>query len=161
MNLSGKEIGDESLVKDLEALIRSHDVDPSHMIFEITETAAITDLEKAIQFVDELRGLGFRFALDDFGVGFTSFLYLREINIDYLKIDGAFVRRLNESTADQGIVRAITSVAKGFGIRTIAEFVEKKETMDLLKSLGADYAQGFLIGRPGPEPVATYSKDLP
>ncbi len=151
INLSGKEIGDEQLLQALRDRVRRTGIDPGKLVFEITETAAITDLDKAVRFVDELRGIGFRFSLDDFGVGFTSFIYLREMAVDYLKIDGVFVRRLHESRADQGIVQAITSVARGFRIKTIAEFVEHPETLERLKDLHVDYAQGFLIGKPAPE----------
>lgn len=152
INLSGKEIGDQQLIQDLRNRVRRTGINPGKLVFEITETAAITDLDKAVRFVDELREIGFRFSLDDFGVGFTSFIYLREMAVDYLKIDGVFIRRLHESREDQGIVQAITAVARGFGIKTIAEFVEHPETLERLEALHVDYAQGFLIGKPAPEP---------
>ncbi len=96
--------------------------------------------------------MGCRFALDDFGVGFTSFVYLKEMHVDFIKIDGFFIRKLHEHRYDQGIVRAMTTVAKEMKIKTIAEFVEHDETMRLLKPLGVDYAQGFLI-KPAPQPT--------
>ena len=104
----------------------------------------------AVVFICELKELGCSFALDDFGVGFTSFLYLKQLDVDYIKIDGSFVRKLNENKSDQLFVRAITDVARGMGIKTIAEFVENEDTMKLLKTIGVDYAQGYYIGKPAP-----------
>ncbi|MGM0418543.1 MAG: EAL domain-containing protein [Thermodesulfobacteriota bacterium] len=153
INLSGKEIGDKRLLNTLGEYVREYEIDPEKIIFEITETSAITDLEKASSFIKELKDIGFRFSLDDFGVGFTSFIYLRELSVDYLKIDGIFVKKLHENKSDLGIIKAITSVARGFGIKTIAEFVEFPETIEILKSNDVDYAQGFYIGKPLPEMV--------
>jgi len=101
-------------------------------------------------FIRVLKSLGFRFSLDDFGVGFTSFVYLKELDVDFIKIEGSFIRKLLEHPDDQLVVKAIASVAKGFGIATIAEFVETEETLAHLREYGFDYAQGFLIGRPAP-----------
>lgn len=151
INLSGKEIGDRRLLDILRGYVNHYKIDPGKIVFEITETSAITDLEKASSFIKELKDIGFRFSLDDFGVGFTSFIYLRELSVDYLKIDGIFVKKLHENKSDLGIIKAITSVASGFGIKTIAEFVEYQETIDILKSIDVDYAQGFFIGKPQPE----------
>lgn len=151
MNLSGKNLGDEELLSFLKSKIVETGADPSHLIFEITETAAVHDLGKAIKFINALKSMGCRFSLDDFGVGFTSFVYLREMQVDYIKIDGYFIKKLHESPDDQFLVKAITDVAKGMGIKTVAEFVEEKETIKLLKEFGVDYAQGYLIGKPGPE----------
>ena len=151
MNLSGKNLGDEELLSFLQSMIEETGADPNNLIFEITETAAVQDLDKAVKFIAALKNMGCKFSLDDFGVGFTSFVYLREMNVDYIKIDGSFVKRLNENPDDQFIVKAIVGVAKGMGIKTVAEFVEKKETLDLLRVFGVDYAQGYFIGKPGPE----------
>ena len=152
MNLSGKHLGDNELLKFLQTTIDKTGADPGNLIFEITETTAIGDLKRAITFINALKDMGCRFALDDFGVGFTSFVYLREMAVDFLKIDGIFIRRLHERREDQGIVKAITTVARDMGISTIAEFVEYEETLRLLKNFGLDYAQGFLIGKPAPSP---------
>ncbi len=151
MNLSGKELGDRELLTFLRNRIEQTGAEPNYLIFEITETAAVQDLDRAIKFIDALRSMGCHFSLDDFGVGFTSFLYLRELKVDFIKIDGSFIRKLHENPNDRLFVKAITSVAKGMGVRIIAESVEKKEALDILKRFDIDYAQGFLIGRPAPE----------
>lgn len=151
MNLSGKNLGDEELLSFLQSKISETGADPSHLIFEITETAAVHDLGKAIRFITALKSLGCRFSLDDFGVGFTSFVYLKEMKVDYIKIDGSFIKNLHENPNDQLFVKAIIDVATGMGIKTVAEFVEKEETLSLLKEYGVDYAQGYLIGKPAPE----------
>lgn len=150
MNISGKNLGDKELLDYLRYTIQQSGANPGNLVFEITETTAIQDLTQAIKFMNALKSMGCRFALDDFGVGFTSFVYLREMAVDFVKIDGAFIRRLHEHTSDQGIVKAITMVAGEMGIQTIAEFVEKDETLRMLKALGVGYAQGFLIGKPAP-----------
>lgn len=151
MNLSGKNLGDEGLLSFLQSKISETGADPSRLTFEITETATVHDLDRAIKFINALKSLGCRFSLDDFGVGFTSFVYLREMQVDYIKIDGSFIKRLNENPHDQLFVKAITEVARGMGIKTIAEFVEKEESLKLLREYEVDYAQGYLIGKPGPE----------
>lgn len=150
INLSGKELGDEGLLAFLRLKITETGADAAKVIFEITETAAIANIEQAVEFVKSLKSLGCKFALDDFGAGFTSFTYLKRLMVNYIKIDGAFVRRLHENADDQIFVKAIIDVARGLGIKTIAEFVEYEESLDILKTLGADYAQGYLIGKPAP-----------
>lgn len=151
MNLSGKDIGDEEFLSRLQSKISETKADPNYLIFEITETAAVHEMEKAKRFIKALKSMGCRFSLDDFGVGFTSFTYLKELDVDYIKIDGSFIRRLHENYNDQLFVKAIVDVARGMGIKTVAEFVESEETLQLLKEYGVDYAQGYLIGKPGPE----------
>lgn len=151
MNLSGKDLGDEEFLSRLQSKIAETKADPDHLIFEITETAAVHDMDKAKRFIGALKKMGCRFSLDDFGVGFTSFTYLKELDVDYVKIDGSFIRRLHENYNDQLFVKAIVDVARGMGIKTVAEFVESEETLQLLKEYGVDYAQGYLIGKPGPE----------
>ncbi len=154
MNLSGKDLGDDGLLSFLKTKMIETGADPDKLVFEITETAAIGDLDRAVKFVKALKTIGCHFALDDFGVGFTSFTYLREMQVDYIKIDGSFIRKLNVSPNDQVFVKAITDVAKGLKIKSIAEFVENKETLELLKTFGVDYAQGYLIGKPAPPDTA-------
>ncbi len=151
MNLSGKNLGDESLLEFLKTKIAEAGADPGSLLFEITETAAIGDLGRALKFIKALKALGCSFALDDFGVGFTSFSYLQEMNVDYIKIDGSFIKKLLESPNDQVFVRAISDVARGLGIKSIAEFVEMPETLRILRMFGVDYAQGYLIGKPHPD----------
>jgi diguanylate cyclase (GGDEF)-like protein/PAS domain S-box-containing protein len=150
INLSGKMIGDEKSLEMLHRTISSTGVDPSRIIFEITETATVQDMDKAVKFIDNLKAIGCKFALDDFGVGFTSFLYLRELNVDFIKIDGSFIRKLNTNKNDQLFVKALSDIARGMGIKTVAEFVENEETMEMLKKFGVDYAQGYHIGKPAP-----------
>ena len=135
----------------LQSKIEETGADANHLAFEITETAAVQDLGKAVKFISTLKSMGCKFSLDDFGVGFTSFVYLREMQVDNIKIDGSFVKKLHENPDDQFIVKAIVGVAKGMGIETVAEFVEKEETLKLLREFGVDYAQGYFIGKPGSE----------
>ena len=150
MNLSGKDLGDKEFLEFLKSAITETGADPRFLIFEITETAAIRDLDRAIKFIRELKAIGCSFALDDFGVGFTSFKYLREMEVDYIKIDGVFIRMLHETTNDHIFVKAIADVARGMGIKTIAEFVENNEIIKILKEYGVDYGQGYFIGKPSP-----------
>jgi len=153
MNISGMNLGDEQLLSFLQETIKSSAADPRGIIFEITETAAINDLKAATHFIKVLKNMGCKFSLDDFGVGFTSFIYLRELNVDFIKIDGMFVRNLHEDKEDQSIVKAISMIAKEMNIRTIAEFVEHKKTLLMLKQFDIDYAQGYLIGKPSPKVI--------
>ncbi len=155
MNLSGRDLGDKEFLQFLKSAIIETGADPGFLIFEITETAAIRNLDRAIKFIRELKAIGCSFALDDFGVGFTSFRYLREMAVDYIKIDGVFIRTLHETTNDRVFVKAIADVARNMGIKTIAEFVENKKSVDILKEYGVDYAQGYFIGKPSPD---IYSK---
>jgi len=148
MNISGKDMGDEHFLSSLKSAIKATGAVPERLVFEITETAAIHDLESAKTFIESLKSMGCKFSLDDFGVGFTSFVYLRELPIDYIKIDGSFIRKLPESRNDQLFVKAITDVARGMGIKTIAEFVEDERIMEYLRTFGVDYAQGYFIGKP-------------
>jgi diguanylate cyclase (GGDEF)-like protein/PAS domain S-box-containing protein len=148
INLSGKDLENEQFLSFLRQAIDSSGANPENIIFEITETEAVRDLEKAKDFIKSLKQLGCKFSLDDFGVGFTSFLYLKEMQVDYIKIDGCFIKKLNENSKDQLFVKAIVDVASGLGIKTVAEFVENKETLELLRSMGVNYAQGYLIGKP-------------
>ncbi len=150
VNLSGKAVSDQELLQIVRKELSTTGVDPSLLIFEITETAAVASIEAAKTFISVLRSLGCRFGLDDFGVGFSSFNYLKRLPVDYLKIDGSFVRNLSHDEGDRHLVRAIVQVAQGLGKETVAEFVEDEETLRLLKELGVDYAQGCLIGLPCP-----------
>jgi FOG: EAL domain len=125
-------------------------VNPSNLVLEVTETAAIANIGAAQTFVRTLQGIGCGFALDDFGVGFSSFSQLKHLPVDYLKIDGSFVQDLAVNEVDQHLVGAIVSVARGLGKMTIAEFVSDRETVQLLKQYGVDYAQGYHIAEPVP-----------
>jgi PAS domain S-box-containing protein len=148
VNLSGQSIGDVRLTEHIEAELTLSGADPANLVFEITETTAARDLGKARELADRLTGLGCGFALDDFGTGYGSFTYLKHLPVSYLKIDMEFVRDLDADPADQQVVKAIVDVARNFDIRTIAEGVESEQTLELLRTLGVDYVQGFHLGRP-------------
>ena len=150
LNLSGQTISDPEQIAAIERLVIESGAPPENIIFEITETAVVKDTAAARSFAQRLRSLGCAFALDDFGVGYGSFTYLKHLPVDYLKIDIEFVRELASDEANRQIVSAIVSVARDFGIETIAEGVEDEATLVLLRELGVDYAQGFWIGRPIP-----------
>ena len=152
VNLSGKAFADPDLYAVIQREIARTGIDPSCLVLEVTETAAIANLDEAQRFIEALRAAGCSFALDDFGVGFSSFAHLKYLPVDYLKIDGSFIRDLARSTVDQHLVRAIVDVARSLGKKTIAEFVEDEETLALLRQFGVDYAQGFHVGRPAPLP---------
>jgi EAL domain-containing protein (putative c-di-GMP-specific phosphodiesterase class I) len=119
-------------------------------VLEVTETAAIANMDRACGFATQLQSLGCRFALDDFGAGFGSFYYLKHIPFDYVKIDGEFIRNLPASSTDQLILDSIVQMSRGLGKHTIAEFVGDRETVRVLKEHGVDYGQGFHLGRPVP-----------
>lgn len=154
VNLSGKAFVDAELLPMIKRELAITGVDPARLVLEITETAAIADMDKARGFIDTLTGLGCRFALDDFGTGFSSFSYLKHLPVHYLKIDGSFVRNLQHDSVDQHLVKGMVEVARGLGKQTIAEFVEDEATVRLLREYGVDFAQGYYVGRPGPlEPM--------
>jgi diguanylate cyclase (GGDEF)-like protein len=150
VNLSAKTLGDPEFPDWVEERFASAAIDTSCLIFEITETAAIANMDEAKNFVNRLTRLGCKFALDDFGAGFGSFHYVKYLPIDYVKIDGDFVRNLAESSTDQSVVKAIVQLARGLGKRTIAEFVGDDPTVELLRDYGVDYAQGYQVGVPRP-----------
>ncbi len=150
VNLSGKAFADDQLVSVIRRGLQSAGVDPSRLVLEITETAAIRDLSQAQKFVRSLKSLGCQFALDDFGVGFASFSHLKHLPVDYVKIDGSFIRHLTRDDVDQHVVRALVEVANGLGCATVAEFVTDEDTVRLLRMLGVNYGQGFYLGEPAP-----------
>ncbi len=148
INLSGNTVSDPYILKYIKQEIDKFDLNPSSICFEITETAAISSINKAINVINELKGIGVKFALDDFGSGLSSFGYLKDLPVDFLKIDGAFVKNIVKNEKDRAIVRSINEVAKAMGMRTIAEFVENAEILEVLQDIGVDYAQGYGIGKP-------------
>jgi diguanylate cyclase (GGDEF)-like protein/PAS domain S-box-containing protein len=154
VNLSGRTMGDAAFAGWLEALLTDTPVPPGRLIFEITETAAIVNVERARTLGATLRRLGCRLALDDFGAGFASFNYLKHLHFDVLKIDGEFVRGLNDNPTDRLVVEAVVAIARGLGTPSLAEFVTDSDTLDAVRALGVDYAQGFHLGRPAPVEVA-------
>jgi EAL domain-containing protein (putative c-di-GMP-specific phosphodiesterase class I) len=150
VNLSGKTIGDSRFPDDVRQQLTKSGIDPASLIFEVTETVAVNDIEQARGFAQSLARLGCSFALDDFGAGYASFYYLKHLPISYLKIDGEFIRELPDSRTDQLIVSALVEVCDGLGIKTVAEFVGDQATMDAVRELGVDFAQGYHLGRPQP-----------
>jgi EAL domain-containing protein (putative c-di-GMP-specific phosphodiesterase class I) len=148
VNLSGLSITDPGLLEHIHRELERRHVDPAALVLEITETAAICDMSLAEDFCRAVRALGCAVALDDFGAGFGSFSYLKHLPFDYLKIDGDFIRELPSSPKDQLVVKALVTLARGMGKRTIAEFVTSPQTLELLRSFGVDHAQGYEIGRP-------------
>ncbi len=155
INLSGATFGDDTFLEFLCEQFEEHGVPPSMICFEVTETSAIADLAKAIGFITTLKRLGCRFALDDFGSGMSSFAYLKQLPVDYLKIDGGFVKDMLEDRIDRAMVEMIHHIGKVTGKRTIAEFVESEEIMTALAAIGIDHAQGYAVGRPQPFDAAT------
>ncbi len=148
INLSGSVVDNKLLLPFLKRTIKQYDIRPESLIFEITETAAVSSFQQAKLFMTEIKKLGCHFSLDDFGVGFSSFNYLRELPVDIIKIDGIFIKDLDKNADDQLFVKALVDVAKGLGKKTIAEYVENKEILAILDRFGVDYAQGYYIGRP-------------
>jgi len=148
INLSGRAFEDATLLPLIKAVLDETGLDPSWLTFEITETAAIANLNAAVRFITALRDIGCRFALDDFGSGFCSFTYLKHLPVDTLKIDGSFVQSLPSAPVDQAMVKSMNQVAHALGKKTIAESVENVETFELLKELGVDFAQGHYLGKP-------------
>ena len=150
INLSGTTLADDLFLSFLIDEIKSSGVPPRKLCFEITETAAIANLQRATLFMGELKQLGCRFALDDFGSGMSSFAYLKNLPVDFLKIDGTFVRDISTDEVDRVMVEAINKVGHVMGLQTIAEHVESQEILDLLKAINVDYAQGYHLGIPEP-----------
>jgi EAL domain-containing protein (putative c-di-GMP-specific phosphodiesterase class I) len=148
VNLSAASAGDVGVLELIEGQLRHHNAEPGNLVFEITETAVMEDMDRATRFAERLVALGCRFSLDDFGTGFASFTYLKRLPVQYLKIDIEFVRDLARSQRDMFVVRAIVALANDFGQQTIAEGVENRYTAEVLRDLGVTYAQGYLFGRP-------------
>ncbi len=150
VNLSAQSIVDDTLLRLLSSRLAIAEVTPDSLCFELTETAAISDVDNARGFAERLTEIGCEFALDDFGSGYASFYYLKHLHFDYIKIDGEFVRGLPQNQTSQVIVEAVVQIAKGLDKKTIAEFVEDEATLCLLRRAGVDYAQGYHVGMPAP-----------
>ncbi|MER8463487.1 EAL domain-containing protein [Mesorhizobium sp. M1396] len=155
INLSGATFGDETFLCFLREQFLAHRISPAMICLEITETSAIANLNNAMRFIADLHGLGCRFALDDFGSGMSSFAYLKHLQVDYLKIDGSFVKDMLEDRIDHAMVEMIHHIGKVTGKRTIAEFVESDGIIAALKKIGVDYAQGYAIAKPRPFDAST------
>ena len=150
VNLSGRTLGDSALPRMIEEQLRAVPIDPANLIFEVTETTAVLNIEEAGEFASELTRMGCRFALDEFGAGFGSFYYLKYLPLEFLKIDGDFIGGLGYNRTDQVVVRAIVELSQRLGKATIAEFVGNQRTLELLQEYGVDYVQGYHVGPPRP-----------
>jgi len=157
INLSSVAFQDDSLLPTLKEKLSLTWVDASRLIFEITETAAVANFEQTRKMIAEIRSLGCKFALDDFGAGFCSFNYLKTFPVDFVKIDGQFIRNLINDETDQVLVKSMAEIAKNLGKKTIAEFVETPEIISKLKELGIDMAQGYIFGKPERELLTSSS----
>ncbi len=150
INLSGSSINDDQFIDFVHEQLTLHKIPPKLICFEITETVAITNFNKAAKFIQSLKKIGCRFALDDFGSGMSSFAYLKNLSVDYLKIDGLFIKNIVDDVVACAMVEAINRVGQVMGIKTIAELVENEAILAKLRELGVDYAQGYAIGEPRP-----------
>lgn len=150
INISAISLSDGKFLKNIKKVIKNSMVPADMLCFEITETAAVSNLAQAQLFIQELRQLGCSFALDDFGVGMSSFGYLKNMPVDYVKIDGSFVKNMANNTTDAVLVKAITDIAHSLDKKTIAEFVQDQVTCDMLRDLGVEFGQGYGLGKPKP-----------
>jgi diguanylate cyclase (GGDEF)-like protein/PAS domain S-box-containing protein len=160
INLSGQTLSEPAVCDLVIHELRRANLDPSALTFEVTETVAIANMALAENFLAKLQQIGCSTSLDDFGAGMSSFAYLRELPVDYVKIDGRFVRNLTTNPTDQAMVRAMNDIAHALGKKTIAEFVEDEDCFQLLREYGVDYAQGFHLGRPEVLSVAAESSSV-
>ena len=149
-NLSATSLSDNSCLEYITRQLKKYNLPAETICFEITETAAITDFRNAIEFIEGIKRVGGLVALDDFGTGMNSFSYLKRMPVDFIKIDGSFVRNMLQNPIDCSIVEAINNIGHVAGIKTIAEFVEREEVKEKLRDISIDYAQGFIIDRPTP-----------
>jgi len=160
VNISGRHFGHTDVLNLLQRAIAEHRADPGSIIFEVTETAAVENLADARVFIEALQQVGCRFALDDFGIGFSSFYYLKNLPVDFIKIDGSFVRNMHKDPADAIFVKTISELAHGLGIITIAEFVEHAEVVQALRGLGVDMGQGYYLGKPAEAMIETLDPSI-
>jgi EAL domain-containing protein (putative c-di-GMP-specific phosphodiesterase class I) len=161
VNVSPRTLGDFKFLDLLDRLVTSSPIDPGRLTIEITETAIIVDVAGVQDALRHIKGLGCRVALDDFGSGFTSFLHLKQLPVDDIKIDGSFVTGLCESANDQHLVRAMVEMARGMSMGTTAEFVESQDALSLLGSFGVDTAQGYINGLPAPVDSLIAARKVP
>jgi len=150
INLSGQSFMNTGFLTFVTDELGRSGIAPNRICFEVTETAAISNIDEAIKFMNALKSVGCRFSLDDFGAGLSSFGYLKVLPVDYLKIDGSFVREVTSDTVSLSMVHAICQIGKTMGLSIVAEYVGDQETTDVLQKIGVDYVQGFFIGKPAP-----------
>lgn len=150
INLSSETCSAPESQNEIIRLIRREPMRKAQLTFEITESSAIQDFEAVNSFIQQLKSAGSKIALDDFGTGFSSFDYLKRLSLDYLKIDGKFIRNLEQSSQDKYLVKACVEIARGFDLKTVAEFIENERTLSVVKMLGVDMGQGYYFGKPRP-----------
>ncbi|MCG8613827.1 MAG: DUF1631 family protein [Pseudomonadales bacterium] len=148
INLSGASLGDDQFLEFVLAALETVSFDKGKICFEVTETAAITSLNEAVEFIVTLKNEGCKFALDDFGTGLSSYAYIQRLPVDYLKIDGVFIKNITNNKKDEALVRSINDLAHVMGMKTTAEYVENEQIIDLLKEIGVDKAQGYGVHKP-------------
>jgi EAL domain-containing protein (putative c-di-GMP-specific phosphodiesterase class I) len=148
INLSGTSLNDDRFLEFLINELQTHDLSPGAVCFEITETAAIANLANVVHFMRELKARGCLFSLDDFGSGLSSFMYLKNLPVDFLKIDGQFIQNMTSDHVDRSMVEAIRQIGHAMGIKTIAERVDSAQVLLCLASIGVDYAQGNYVAFP-------------
>ncbi len=159
INLSGQSLSDERFLDFVVDQLRQNSIAPENICFEISETAAIANLTRAMRFISVLKDIGCLFALDDFGSGLSSFAYLKNLPVDFLKFDGSFIKDTTDEPIDYAMVKIINQIGHVMNILTIAESVEQKNVLVKLKELGVDYAQGFEITEPAP--LSEYVETVP
>jgi EAL domain-containing protein (putative c-di-GMP-specific phosphodiesterase class I) len=150
VNISGRSLSDPDFLDYTRSELSASSAAPSDLVFEVTETTAIANLEIARTFLTDLAAMGCGISLDDFGSGFASFQYLKSLPFDELKIDGQFIQNVTTNPDDLLLVETLVGLAHGLGKRTVAEYVENAATLRLIRDLGVDYAQGFFVGKPAP-----------
>ena len=148
VNISGRSFDEPSLPDYIKGKLNHYDINPTRLIVELTETETVSDLHDAQRFIEAIRQAGCRICLDDFGSGFSTFMYLKYLNVEILKIDGEFIRDLPNNHENQVFVKAMVNIAQGLEKLLVAEFVENAETLQLLKNMGVQFAQGYYLGRP-------------
>lgn len=158
VNFSGQSLSDNQFLDSVIYEVKNAGIDPSHLCFEITETTAISNLSQVIEFIKKLKDQGCLFALDDFGSGLCSFSYLKSMPVDFLKIDGSFIRDICNDPLDRAFVEAIHRISHLMSLKTVAEYVEQDDTLALIRNLGIDYAQGYFISLP--QPLEELLRDL-
>jgi EAL domain-containing protein (putative c-di-GMP-specific phosphodiesterase class I) len=151
INLSPRSLIIGEFIGSVTRMAETYGIDKSKVVFELTERDTVKNLGLLEQFVYNLRSQGFKFAIDDFGSGFSSFHYIKKFPIDYIKVEGEFIKNMVTDSVDRAFVNSIISLAQDLNIKTVGEFVEDAEVMEKVKTSGLDYAQGFYIGRPGPD----------
>ena len=148
INLSGHSMNDDSFLDFMfENLVR-YEVPRDKLIFEVTETTAVANLEDAADFIQEMRSIGCRFSLDDFGAGQSSYAYLKKLPVDFIKIDGAFIRNIASDDVDYALVKSITEMGHFLNKKIIAEYVSDADILEVVSDIGVDYVQGYHLGRP-------------